>query len=56
MDAPRFPDWTDDAPEAVDSDLCQSCGACCSTSAEWPRFTLEDDADLDSIPAEYVAG
>ncbi len=55
MDAPRFPDWTDDAPEAIDSDLCQSCGACCSTSAEWPRFTLEDDADLDSIPAEYVA-
>lgn len=34
---------------------CQSCGACCAFSAEWPRFTTEDDADLDRIPARFVA-
>ena len=33
---------------------CQACGACCSYSAEWPRFTTEDDADLDRIPLDYV--
>jgi uncharacterized protein len=33
---------------------CQACGACCSFSAEWPRFSLEDDADLERIPAVYV--
>jgi Fe-S-cluster containining protein len=33
---------------------CQSCGACCSYSANWPRFTIEDDATLDLIPAKYV--
>ncbi|MBZ9921164.1 MULTISPECIES: YkgJ family cysteine cluster protein [unclassified Mesorhizobium] len=34
---------------------CQSCGACCSYSAEWPRFSTEDDAHLDRIPDKYVA-
>ncbi|RWH74082.1 MAG: YkgJ family cysteine cluster protein [Mesorhizobium sp.] len=34
---------------------CQSCGACCSYSAEWPRFSTEDDAQLDLIPQKYVA-
>ena len=34
---------------------CQSCGACCSYSAEWPRFSTEDDAQLDRIPAKHVA-
>jgi Fe-S-cluster containining protein len=34
---------------------CQSCGACCSYSAEWPRFSTEDDAQLDRIPAQYVS-
>jgi hypothetical protein len=33
---------------------CQSCGACCSYSPNWPRFTTEDDAALDLIPAKYV--
>jgi uncharacterized protein len=33
---------------------CQSCGACCSYSRNWPRFTIEDDAALDLIPAELV--
>ena len=34
--------------------LCQSCGACCATCRDWPRFTLEDDATLARIPDEYV--
>ncbi|WP_411962679.1 YkgJ family cysteine cluster protein [Mesorhizobium sp. ES1-1] len=34
---------------------CQSCGACCSYSPEWPRFSTEDDAQLDLIPEKYVA-
>ncbi|TGU91805.1 YkgJ family cysteine cluster protein [Mesorhizobium sp. M00.F.Ca.ET.151.01.1.1] len=34
---------------------CQSCGACCSYSAEWPRFSTEDDAQLDRIPEKHVA-
>ena len=33
---------------------CQTCGACCSYSAEWPRFSLESEADLDRIPRAYV--
>lgn len=38
-----------DAPE------CQTCGACCSYSSEWPRFTMESDEALDKIPLQYVA-
>jgi Fe-S-cluster containining protein len=33
---------------------CQSCGACCSYSQNWPRFTIEDDATLDLIPEGFV--
>jgi len=44
------------SPESPDTPLCQSCGACCAFSRHWPRFTLESDADLDRIPAEFVAG
>jgi hypothetical protein len=33
---------------------CRACGACCSFSPEWPRFSLESDADLDRIPHAYV--
>jgi cold shock CspA family protein len=33
---------------------CRTCGACCSFSSEWPRFSLESDADLDRIPRDYV--
>lgn len=33
---------------------CQSCGACCGYSENWPRFTLEDDAALALIPENYV--
>ncbi len=34
--------------------LCQSCGACCAYSADWPRFSLEEDAALDRIPEALV--
>lgn len=34
--------------------ICRACGACCSYSAEWPRFSLEDDAALDLIPRAFV--
>lgn len=34
---------------------CQGCGACCSYSPDWPRFSLEDDAALARIPAALVA-
>jgi Fe-S-cluster containining protein len=37
-----------------DSALCRSCGACCSFSKDWPRFSTEDDADLNRIPAEFI--
>jgi hypothetical protein len=33
---------------------CQACGACCSYSRNWPRFTTEDDAALDLIPERFV--
>ena len=33
---------------------CQACGACCSYSSNWPRFTIEDDAALDLIPEKFV--
>jgi Fe-S-cluster containining protein len=36
------------------SALCQSCGACCAYSREWPRFSTEDDADLERIPPALV--
>jgi uncharacterized protein len=39
---------------AAAEDICQSCGACCAYSPNWPRFTIEDDAALDLIPAKYV--
>ena len=42
------------ADETALSALCQACGACCATSAEWPRFSTEDDAALDLIPLDLV--
>ncbi|MGC1777635.1 MAG: YkgJ family cysteine cluster protein [Xanthobacteraceae bacterium] len=33
---------------------CRACGACCSYSAEWPRFSLESEADLERIPAAHI--
>ena len=51
----RDPDITKAAPvDGGDVPSCQSCGACCAYSREWPRFTLEEDADLARIPAAFV--
>jgi Fe-S-cluster containining protein len=36
------------------SALCQSCGACCAYSPDWPRFSLESDEALALIPAALV--
>jgi Fe-S-cluster containining protein len=48
-------DPSDPIPAATESDSpCQACGACCSYSSNWPRFTTEDDAALDLIPAALV--
>src|SRR4051812_49335707 len=33
---------------------CKTCGACCSYSPTWPRFTLEDDAAIARIPPALV--
>lgn len=33
---------------------CQTCGACCSYSEDWPRFTLETDEDLARLPDALV--
>lgn len=38
-----------------DSARCQACGACCAHSREWPRFTLESDDEIASIPAAMIA-
>ena len=39
---------------AASESPCQSCGACCSYSENWPRFSTEDDAALELIPAVLV--
>jgi uncharacterized protein len=41
---------TSEAAEA----MCQACGACCAFSAEWPRFSLETERELDRIPRRFV--
>jgi Fe-S-cluster containining protein len=41
-------------PSELTSIACRSCGACCSFSPEWPRFSLESEASLDLIPPIYV--
>ncbi|MFA5901174.1 MAG: YkgJ family cysteine cluster protein [Hyphomicrobium sp.] len=33
---------------------CNTCGACCAYSAEWPRFTLENDDDIARLPSALV--
>jgi hypothetical protein len=40
--------------DELTSALCQTCGACCSYSAEWPRFSLESEADLERIPPAFI--
>lgn len=39
---------------AAMSAQCQACGACCAYSAEWPRFSLESEAELALIPPALV--
>ena len=34
--------------------LCQSCGACCAYSRDWPRFALETEEEILAIPRELV--
>lgn len=34
---------------------CQTCGACCAYSAEWPRFSLESDEEIAQIPDALIA-
>jgi hypothetical protein len=46
---------SDDVAAQAGDDVCRTCGACCSYSAEWPRFSLESEARLDLIPRELVA-
>ena len=36
------------------SSHCQSCGACCGYSANWPRFSVESDEELAAIPETLV--
>jgi Fe-S-cluster containining protein len=44
----------DRAPITTTENPCQACGACCAYSANWPRFSTEDDAALALIPSELV--
>jgi len=39
---------------ASDEALCQACGACCTYSADWPRFGLETEEEIEAIPRDYV--
>ena len=39
---------------AADTSPCQQCGACCSYSNTWPRFSTEDDAEIARIPARLI--
>jgi hypothetical protein len=51
-DAPAIFDAGEMQDEA--GSICRACGACCSFSREWPRFSLEDDAALARIPPMFV--
>ena len=33
---------------------CQTCGACCAYSRDWPRFALETEEEILAIPLELV--
>ena len=45
-----------DAVDSLDDGVavCRACGACCSFSPDWPRFSTESDAELDRIPPFLV--
>ena len=38
----------------ADDNPCQACGACCGYSQNWPRFSIESDAELALIPEALV--
>ena len=42
------------AASTSEENPCQACGACCAYSANWPRFSTEDDEALARIPEELV--
>lgn len=39
---------------ALGAEDCRTCGACCAYSAEWPRFSLEDEDALARIPSAHA--
>jgi uncharacterized protein len=43
-------------PEAASQEHfdCRACGACCAYSRDWPRFSMETDAEIASIPAQLI--
>lgn len=43
------------ADQAPVTSPCQECGACCAHSSDWPRFSLESDDDLKTLPEHLVA-
>lgn len=45
----------DELNEAATLSPCQTCGACCATSADWPRFSLESEDEIERIPLAYIA-
>lgn len=52
------PDSRDAVPVAAfenGGDVCQGCGACCSYSSSWPRFSLETEAELARLPEHLVS-
>jgi hypothetical protein len=42
-----------DPPDA-DASPCNTCGACCAYSHDWPRFTIETDIALRRIPRALI--
>jgi Fe-S-cluster containining protein len=44
----------DQTPRRELSSCCQSCGACCAYSANWPRFSTESEEELAAIPEALV--
>ena len=40
---------------SADSGPCQGCGACCAHAHDWPRFTLESDAEIALIPEALLS-
>lgn len=44
--------YEDQMPE---DNPCTACGACCSYSSDWPRFSLETDVEIACIPEGLVA-